>query len=383
MNRTFWSKDIIFTLLIAAFAGFTHQCFNIVFPVYILDIGQSNAFTGMLMTALTIATLITRLLLSNIYDTWGRKKALILGSTLFMLNTIAYCFVQSREGLLLLRICNGISQGIFFPVPHILIADLSPKEKLASALGYMGIASSIPVAFAPTIGLAVYQTFGANALFILCTITAAIAVLLAFGIKDSYQPVKIKYTIKERLNLKVIIEVAAIAPSVVCLLTYLGYSSVQNFLTPCGLARGISQIGLFFTINTVGAIIARLLAGPLSNRLGIKKVIGGGVILCVAGCVMIAYSYHLAGMLLAAIVLSFGTTFVSQLTEVYAMNHVPDHRKGVANTTWMLFNEAGTGIGSLLWGLTSTATNYTMTFLLSAASIFTSLAVVQFKLKAK
>lgn len=46
--KEFLKKDLIFACFIASFAGFSHQVFNIVFPVYILDIGGTNAMTGLI-----------------------------------------------------------------------------------------------------------------------------------------------------------------------------------------------------------------------------------------------------------------------------------------------------------------------------------------------
>ena len=380
MNNTIFNKNFIYTLFIASFAGFTHQVFNIVFPVYILDMGKTNATTGLMMTGLTIATLVTRIVFGTTIDTWGRKKTLILGSSLFMLNTLAYCFVQSTEGLFFLRICNGISQGLFFPVPPTIVADVSQKEKLADALGWFGIASSIPVAFAPTIGLYIYQTFGANALFILCTVTAGIAVLFGLLIKDHYQPVKVKTTIRDKLKIRYIIEMGAVVPSLICLVTYLGYSSITNFLTPCGLEREIGQISYFFMINTFVVIIARLLAGRLAKRFGIKNMIKTGIFLTAAALALIAISYHLVWMMISAILLAFGITFISQLTQVYIMNQVDEHRRGVANTTMMLFSDIGTGIGSMVWGYISVG-GYMLTYLLSAVTVLFSAVIQRLKLK--
>lgn len=379
-KNTIINKNFIYTLLIASFAGFTHQVFNIVFPVYILDIGETNAMTGLMMTGLTVATLITRILFGTTIDTWGRKKTLILGSSLFMLNTLAYCFVRSTEGLFFLRICNGISQGIFFPVPPTIVADVSPKERLADALGWFGIAGSLPVAFAPTIGLYVYQTFGANILFLLCTITAGIAVLFSLLINDHYRPIQVKTTIKEKLKVNYIIEIGAVVPSLICLTTYLGYSSITNFLTPCGLERGITQISYFFMVNTLAVIIARLTAGRLSKRFGIKNMISMGIVLTTLSIILIAFSYNLAFMIIASILLAFGITLISQLIQVYIMNQVDEHRRGAANTTMMLFSDIGTGIGSMVWGYVS-AGGYVLTYLLSAMTVTIGALIQKFKLK--
>ena len=367
--RAFLKKDMICACLIASFAGFSHQVFNIVFPVYILDIGGTNAMTGSMMAGLTIATIVTRALFGSLIDEWGRKKPLLLGSILFTVNTFAYYLVKDLTGLFILRICNGISQGIFFPVPPTVVSDNVSGEDLSDALGIFGICSSLPVAFAPTLGLWVYKRYGADTLFMLTTVTALFAVGLAMCITDRYVPQKARFTLKEKMDIKQIVEVSAILPSVIYMFMYFGYSSITNFVTPYGMEKGIADISLFFTVNTLTAILARLLAGRAAKVLGIVSTIYLGIGASAVSAVMIAFMDSFILMLLASVLLGIGITFVVQLTQVHVLDHADEHRKGVANATWMLLGDLGTGAGSMIWGYVSTSFGYLTTYLLSAAAM--------------
>lgn len=52
----------------------------------------------------------------------------------------------------------------------------------------------------------------------------------------------------------------------------------------------------------------------------------------------------------------------------------------MANTTWMLLGDLGTGAGSMLWGFVSTNFGYFITYLLSAAVMGMGYPVGKFKL---
>ncbi len=365
--KSIWNKNFILTLLIARFSGFPHQVFNIVFPVYILDIGSTNIMTGNMLLGLTIATLITRLFFGYLPDTFGRKKTMVLGSTLFMVNTLAYCFIDHITGLFILRICNGISQGIFFPVPPTIVADVVDEDHLVDAMGIFGISGSLPVAFAPTFGLWFYQSFGANALFLLSTFTSGMAVLFALMINDTYQPVK---HIKTKLSIDKVIEVSALIPCFIYFFVFIGNSAIINFLSPCGLARGIENIGLFFTVNTLVVIVARLVTGRISRRFGMNKTLLGGILISAFATLMIAFSYHIVMMIIWAIMLGFGITIVGQIIQVQILSNASEHRKGVANTTFMLFGDIGNGLGAVLWGSISESFGYVLTYSIASICMF-------------
>lgn len=365
--KPFLKKDFICACLIASFAGFSHQVFNIVFPVYVLDIGGTNAMTGFMMVGLTIATIITRLLFGSLIDEWGRKKTLLLGSAMFTVNIFAYCLVHDFTGLFILRLCNGISQGIFFPVPPTVVSDNVSGDRLPDALGIFGICSALPVAFAPTLGLFVYKSLGANALFILATCTALVATVLAAAVTDFYVPQKSRHTWKEKMSIKQIIELSAVVPSAIYMFVYFGYSSITNFVTPYGISKGMADISLFFTINTLTVIFARLLAGRAARILGIVNTIYLGIGLSVCSSVIISFMNSSLLMVLASVLLGIGITFVIQLAQVYVLSHADEHRRGAANTTWMLLGDLGTGLGSMVWGCASTGFGYFITYLLSAA----------------
>ncbi len=237
------------------------------------------------------------------------------------------------------------------------------------------------MAFAPTLGLYVYKSFGANPLFLLTTGTALIAVGLAAGISDRYVPRKSAGGWKEKMNVSQMIELSIIAPSLIYMFIYFGYSSITNFITPYGISKGMDSISLFFTVNTLTVIFARLLAGRVANVLGIVNTICLGIGASLCSSILIAFMDSWALMFVSSVLLGMGITFVTQLTQVYVLNHAHEHRKGAANTTWMLLGDLGTGAGSMLWGFVSANFGYFITYLLSAAVMAIGYPVGKFKLE--
>ena len=129
----------------------------------------------------------------------------------------------------------------------------------------------------------------------------------------------------------------------------------------------MTGISLFFTIHMLTVILDRLLAGRAARVLGIINTIYLGIGLSVCSSVIISFMNSSFLMILSSSLLGIGITFVVQLTQVYVLSHAHEHGKGVANTTWMLPGDLGTGFGSMIWGYISTGFGYLITYLLSAA----------------
>ncbi len=184
-GKKLWNKNYILVLTVCALAAFTHNAFTTMFPIYVLDIGGSNKDTGLMMAALTVAGMVTRLFAGRLIDSWGRKKTFVLGSILFTLNTLGYCFVTNMTGIYILRFMNGVTQGIYFSPPATIIADNTPEDKLVDAMSYFGIASSIAIAIAPTAGSVIYASIGPVAFFAVSSVFAALSALCCLFIKET------------------------------------------------------------------------------------------------------------------------------------------------------------------------------------------------------
>ena len=368
-KQRLWTRNYILVLLAVVFAAFTHSSFTTIFPLYVLDIGGSNMDTGLMMAALTIAGMITRVFAGRLIDGWGRKKTFVLGSVLFTVNTLAYCFVTNMAGIYFLRFMNGLTQGIYFSPPSTIIADSTPKERLVDAMSYFGIASSVAFAVAPAVCTTVYKALGATAFFALAAVFAAISSLFCFFLKDNYRPqpaAKAERVSPKHFALN-LFEVSALLPSLISFFILFGSSSISNFLLPYGETLGIANISLYFTVNNVVIILTRLIMGRLTERISGRRLITAGLVLAVAGTALIAAANNLPLMLLASVLIGVGTTFTGQLIQVEVLSNAEENRRGVASATLALFQDVGTGLGAVVWG-GLTSFSYTLVYALSAVT---------------
>lgn len=371
-SRRLWTRDFILVLLVCSIASYTNSIFISLLPVYVLDLGGANALTGMMMTGLTVLGMATRVVVAPLIDRIGRKKLLVIGSGLYALNALAFCFTKDLNVLFALRVLHGFTQGIFFPVPPTMVADIAPEDLLVDAMGFFGISSSLVFAVTPTIGLAIYNNLGPEAMFWSAVVTGVISFALSLPIKEHYQrpvqPEKDGRKQKTNLQLDKVFLTLVLLPSFISLFIYVGNAAVMSFLTPCGLERGIEQISLYFLVNNLAVIVSRLTVGRVITFIPKRTCILFGIILCGAGTGLIAVAYNLALMMLSAVLVGVGITAVTQLLQVEVLVAVPSQQRGLANTAFMLMGDIGNGAGAAIWGAVSAGAGYVLTYALAGAS---------------
>ena len=78
-------------------------------------------------------------------------------------------------------------------------------------------------------------------------------------------------------------------------------------------------------------------------------------------------------MMAVSAIMAVGGTLYSQYLQADILLMTPDHRRGVANSTMMLFQDVGGGAGAAIFGVTSEYLGYGISFV--AAGIVTLAAI--------
>ncbi len=373
-DRRLWSRNFVFINLCTALASFTNFAYIYILPVHVLRIGGTNTDVGLMGAGMTVIGLLTRFALSPLIDRIGRKPMLMAGVCLFAVNSLGYWLQRdSVTGILLMRCFSGFSQGIFFPVPPTCISDISPREKLVDALGVFGISSALPAILSPVAGLYLYEHIGVSAFFITVLATSLLAVAAACFYHDSYVSQSGGKSSRQPFRLNAVIETAVLLPCFVFFFNSFGFSAVNNFALASGESRGITGISLYFTVHNSAIVLSRLAAGRMNRFLSRKKLIVLGLLLASLGILIIGIGTNLPMMLLSAVIIALGGTIFSQYLQADLLARVAENRRGVANSTLMLFQDVGAGIGAAAFGLTAEHVGYTLTFVL--ASFVAALAI--------
>ena len=372
-----WSKNFILINLCVIFASFTNFAYIYILPVHMVNIGGSNTDVGLMGTGLTLVGLVTRLTLAPLIDKWGRKNMLVLGVCLFTLNSLGYLLLRdSVGGVILMRCFSGFSQGIFFPVPPTIVSDVVSEDKLVDGLGIFGIAGSLPAIFSPVVGMYLYENVSPLSFFVLTLVMSAISIVFALLYQDEYKPQPAVQPVKKRkFSLNSVLEVSILFSCLIAFLAMAGNSAVNNFVINFGNTRAIAGMSVFFTVNNIAIVLTRMFAGRLTRWLSSGKLVTLGMIVLGVGNLIIVFALNLPVMLAASALIGIGTTLYAQLLQADILRQVDESRRGVANSTFMLAQDLGTGAGASVFGVTSEYFGYPVTFAVSAVVTWLGLPI--------
>ena len=249
-------------------------------------------------------------------DKIGRRPVLISGLILFVIASIFCSTTDSLNSLIFWRVIQGIGASVGSVMARAMIRDVSNASETARSLSRVTAIMGISPMIAPVIGGIGYQIFGnPNGIFI---ITAAIGILVLTAIllllpetrnaslleSTSKEPWSDKY--RYLLGSKV----------------FVGSSLIYAFTTGAFFAilavastvfyndLGIDSAGFGFIWSglTILYTVSAFMAGTLSSKYGLMKVLLFGVLLNV-----------IAGLLFYSLVKVFDVTLISVIVPLVIM----------------------------------------------------------------
>ncbi|MFZ5825045.1 MAG: MFS transporter [Bacillota bacterium] len=364
-----WNRD--FTLLwVTNFLMATSFYFLLpTVPAFATDILRADkSQVGYLIGIFTVAALAIRPLAGYLLDVRGRKAVYLGGLSLFALFVFSYQAASVFLLLLVVRFLHGLSWGVLTTGGSTVAADLLPGERRGEGLGYYGMTMTLAMAFGPLLGLQIAGDGLYGRLFFAAGALAAVAALMGALIRyPTVKPSGRSLSVDSFLDRRVL-PVAGIA-----LVGMMSYGGVVSFLTLFTQERGLNA-GLFFLVYAVAMSIARPFAGRLLDRRGPTLTLSGGLLMLMAGFVVLGMTQTTPLFALAAVLLGVGNGNVFPTLQAMAINLVEPQRRGVASSTLFSGIDLGIGLGSTVLGWVADAAGLAAMYTASGLILLAPLA---------
>lgn len=366
-----------FSLLVAAtallFVGFYAALPAL--PVLGRSLGAATGEVGWVITVFSLAAMATRLLAARHLDGHRRRALLLVGLALYSAGAAAHPWCETWEQLLAVRILHGIGWGLATTAIGALVADLTPAGRRGEGIGSWGLAPTAALATGPLLGEACLAWGGFAAVFA-CT---ALGGLLAAA---AIAPVRAAAVASEPTGgdgapaLFQALPRGAGLPALALFLSSLAYGALVAFL-PLEMAAVPGRAGMFFTTFALAVLVARPLAGRLSDRLGRRPLIVPGLILGAAGTVLLGLAPAGAPLIAAALLIGVGIGGASYPgLMALAVDRTSARRRGATMGAYFTAYDLAIALGAALLGPVYAARGFAALNAVAAAGIAAAVPVV-------
>ena len=289
-----------------AFARLTDAIGNsmmaVVLPLYVANLPSplfnlsTPLLVGLLISFYGIVNTVLQPVMGVLADRVGsRKRVIQIGLLLMSLGTLSFVLADQYSHLFLIRGLQGIGVAMTVPATLALMTSASVKGTRGSSMGVYSTARLVGFAAGPLLGGFLFDQFG----FVTVFVVGAALVMLGLGlvtrwVNEAELPVRdlpvvpgpFKVFDREIWSKEVMgLGMATIAMTV----SYSMLAALENEFN-AKLAQTAFGFGFAFSGLAVGRLLFQIPIGRLSDRIGRKPVIIGGLLAMAPATIFLGYA---------------------------------------------------------------------------------------------
>lgn len=327
-------------------------------PLYIRSLGGGAEQIGLVTTGYAMASVIMRFAVPFLQEKYSRMVLLRIGIVAALALAVVYCFIRSMEGVVLIRLLQGMGFGLVTTFAGAMAADAVPTTRLGEGISLFGMATTGAVAFSPALGLLVMNRFGFTPMFV-----AAAAVISVSAVTWSTvslpEPPRAPAAAEGKLSFWSRIYDTRIALQTVLLICFgVARGSLQSFLTVMADEEGLSMITVYFIVETGVTFAFRFVSRKWYDRRG-----PGSLVLL--GGLMSAFSFYLfsvtrsnALLLSAAVSNGIALGAIVPTFQAWIMEEVGAQHRTLGSALYFNISDFGTAAGAAVMGVVASHTGY-------------------------
>lgn len=301
MRDSIWSVPFVVLMAVNFFQSMAAFMANATLPVFADSLGATASMVGVVVSSFTLSALLVRPFAGPAFDSFSRKRLLLIAQGIICLSFFAYGFVDSLGVLIAIRLFHGVGIGCSGPLAMSLVSEYLPVTKFASGISIYALAQSFAQVIGPATGLYLVDAVGFTAAYFLAAALLVVAMAGIFAIREPYRE-RLPY----QLKLSRMFAREAVGKAAALMLIAVSFSCVGSYVVLYGYGRGVTDMGLFFVVYALCLVVTRPALGGLADRVGTPRVLVFGTICFTTSYVALFYAQDLPGFLLAAVIGSAG-----------------------------------------------------------------------------
>lgn len=333
-----------------------------IIPVYCQEIGITGSKVGIVLTAMSVATILFRPIAGYLLDNFNRFRVYLLFLALFCLSFPAFVAFPVFGALVVIRLYMGAVYSVCGSATMTLAGDVLPPAKITEGISRFAFTISIGMAVGPYVGIQVQNHMSSVASFMTVFAISVVALICVACTRMRYPRVE-----RKPFSLSDSIHRPALPFMVNMMFLMIPYGAVIAYSSILAQEKGLTDAIPYFYIC--------LVAGMLVSKLSTQKMIDAGrhrPLVCVSLVILVltmaSYLFLETGahLLAAGFFFGLGYGILQPLFQSFVTGTTPPQKRGVANATYLLSYDVGIGIGSLLMGFMQESIGLTTGYALTA-----------------
>lgn len=332
-------------------------------PIYLdAQFKADKDVMGLVLSGYVVAALLVRPFSGFIVDTFDRKKVLMLCFFFFFLLFTGYIGAGTLLMFAIVRTLHGLPFGAVTVANSTVAIDVLPSSRRNEGIGFYGLSNNLAMAFAPSVGIWIYQaTDNFELLFWIALATAFAGFVTVSTIKmKGREPVKNKQPLS--LDRFFLTRAWLLAVNIACF--SLCWGIMSNYVALYGAeVLGITDgTGLFFMILSFGLFASRLQGSKALAKGKIVENATLGVLFSLAGYFLFAmveqgWAYYTSAALIGLGNGHMYPAFLNMFIKV-----ARNDQRGTANSSILTAWDVGMGIGIVVGGFLLEYISYAAAF---------------------
>jgi len=333
-------------------------------PKYLERHQFSNGQIGLVIGILSVSAVLSRPYLGRAMDR-GLLFPLLVTSCLMMLSSPLYGVGVALWFLILVRLFQGVSSGIFMTGGPVFVTELTPERRRGEAMGLFSVASTVAIAVGPPVGLIIGEHVSYHLTWALAAGAGVVGALLLLPLRQTPDVLPTESVVHGAL-----IEWRVWPAAIPGFIAAIGNGTLFAFLVPLMDERGLPGAGFFFTFDACAFFLVRAIGGRWSDRHGRGAVIVPGLAALGLALAILGAFPTFPAFVVAALVWGGAISVIIPELTALAVDLVPPARRGAAVATYTGVFEAGIALSGLALGWVADATSLPFIFALAAGLLF-------------
>jgi MFS family permease len=308
-------------------------------PLYLATNGFSEDVINLVLSLTALASLFGQVFFGYVSDRTMTKSFFVeFGTASYVFGYLTLALMKNKLLAVFILVVLNFFGSAAYPVAMALLADFSSIQNRGRSMGFFWSAASLGWAISVAFTGLILEKFGGSYLFGLCSLIYSISFLLIyFGFREYNKKVKIEDP-KNKIEGSIFKSILSLEGSflvfLIGTLIFFVADFTKNVYVPMfyafELGLGITTSTLLLSLTSWIELPATVFFGYLSDKIGRKKVILIGYILCIIFMAINSLAYGFESAILAMSLYGLIWGAFSGASSALASELTSENRRGFA-----------------------------------------------------